>query len=114
MNLLAFFKTSVAIMTILLLAGFTFIIYKLSDKNFQSKLKTKNIAVQTEQTLTAKPLSESTSSKTNRFLNTDEDIFSILNCDKNLCITVKNKTDNYRLLVINPQSGMLVTEIFLK
>lgn len=114
MNLIAFFKASVAVMTIVLLAGFTFIIYKLSDKDVQSKLKTKNISVHSVQQshLNAPDLFQKTEKAC--FLKQDEDIFSILTCNENICLTVKNKTDNYRLIVLNPQSGMLINEILLK
>ncbi len=114
MNLVPFYKASVAVMTILLLAGFTFIIYKLSDKNFQSKLKTKNIVIKTEQSVSANLPTSVETTKTNRFLTADEDIFSILTCGEHICVTVKNKTDNYRLIVLHPQSGRLINEVFLK
>ena len=101
-------------MTILLLAGFTFIIYKLSDKNFQSKLKTKNIVIKAEQTFQSNLPMNTINRETNRFLTADEDIFSILTCGEHICVTVKNKTDNYRLIVLHPHSGRLINEVFLK
>ena len=113
MNLIAFLKASVAVMTILLFAGFTFIIYKLSDKETQSKLKTKNI-VQNEQQSDFNSSVLLQKTEKNNLLQADEDIFSVLACGENICLTVKNKTDNYRLIVFQPQSGMIVNEMLLK
>ena len=115
MNLVTFFKASVAIMSVLLILGLALIAYKISDKNFQSKLKTNNnSSIMLISSDLTQPKNKTIISKSEKYLNSDESIFSVQTCGQNLCLITQNNIDNYRLIVINPQSGVLVNTLLLK
>ncbi len=112
MKAVLFLKFLVFIFSILLLAGFTFVAYKIADSRQQSKIKT-------QETLVSLPTSEKTDSFNGEkvflsVLTPDEEIVTAFACSDDVCLITKNAEKQSRLLVIYPQTGYLKTDIQLR
>ncbi len=93
MKMLLIAKTGVFIMTVLILAGLTLVVLKI-----------------TENTQKHKPQTE----KTTLLLQQDEEINHMTGCDKYLCLTTYTNGSANRLLIINPNDGRVHQQIQLK
>lgn len=108
MKLVVFFKILVTVMTLLLVSGFALVLYKVADKQTQSKLKTQSAIQQ--------PILQDESEKTinrNNQVNVEQ-VISMVNCGEDICLLTNNNSFNQRLIVIHPQSGMVKQKIVLK
>lgn len=95
-------------MTLLLVSGFALVLYKVADKQTQSKLKTQSAIQQ--------PILQDESEKTinrNNQVNVEQ-VISMVNCGEDVCLLTNNNSFNQRLIVIHPQSGMVKQKIVLK
>lgn len=95
-------------MTLLLVSGFALVLYKVADKQTQSKLKTQSAIQQ--------PILQDESEKTinrNNQVNVEQ-VISMVNCGEDICLLTNNNSFNQRLIVIHPQSRTVKQKIVLK
>ncbi|MBE6456121.1 MAG: hypothetical protein IJC11_04365 [Alphaproteobacteria bacterium] len=108
MKLVVFFKILVTVMTLLLVSGFALVLYKVADKQTQSKLKTQSAIQQ--------PILSGISEKSINLNNQAnvEQVISMVNCGEDICLLTSTGSFNQRLIVIHPQSRTVKQKIVLK
>lgn len=111
MKALLFLKFLVFIFSILLLAGFTFIAYRIADTGLQSKIKTQSPVISLSET-TQIPAIANENVKLS-VLMPDEEVLTAFACGDNMCLITKNADKQSRVFVIYPQTGYLQTVIQL-
>ncbi len=111
MKAVLFLKFLVFIFSILLLAGFTFIAYKIADSRQQSKIKTQTPIISL--TETKNPTLLTGENIQLNVLMPDEEVFTAFACADDICLITKNAEKQSRVLVIYPQTGYLKSVIQL-
>lgn len=93
MKMLLIAKTSVFIMTGLIIAGLTLIAFKITDNHQKDKSQNPNTAF---------------------LLGADEKITHLSDCGSFACLISETKTGQTRLLIFNPNTARLHRQVLLK